>query len=68
MTVSIHPQGEIWRYTNYMNLQFEPAEKVVMKDQNWCQTLGIYAGVHCPDLIANSYDINNMKFDLNAFF
>ena len=35
-----------------------------MEDDNWCQTLGWFTGVHFPDI--NPYDINNMKFDLNV--
>ena len=49
-----------------MNLQFAPPYKEVMKDDNWCQVLGQFTGVHFPDIIPNSYDINNMKFDLNV--
>ena len=37
-----------------------------MKDDNWCQTLGQFNGVHFPDLNPNSYDKNNMKLDLNV--
>ena len=29
--------------------------------------LGQFTGVHFPDLHPNSYDINNMKFDLNVY-
>ena len=50
-----------------MNLQFVSADKVVMKDGNWCQTLGQLTGVHFRDLNPNSYDIDNIsKFDLNV--
>ena len=50
-----------------MNLQFASADKVVMKDGNWCQTLGQFTGVHFPDLNSIFYEINNMKFHLDIF-
>ena len=34
----VHPH-EIYRSTNFVNLQFAPTHKVVMKDDNWCQNL-----------------------------
>ena len=36
-----------------MNLQFTLADKLVMKDANWCQTLGKLIGVCFPDLNLN---------------
>ena len=47
-----------------MNFQYVPLDIVVMEDDNWCQTLGWFTGVHFPEI--NPYDINNMKFDLNV--
>ena len=35
---ALHPH-EIWRSISCMSLQFTPAYKVVMKDENWCQNL-----------------------------
>ena len=50
-----------------MNLKFVSADKVVMKDDNLCQTLGQFTGVHFYDLNPNCYDISNIKkFDLNV--
>ena len=50
-----------------MNLQFPSVDNVVMKDENWCQTLGQYTGVHFPDLNPNSNSKNNiMKFGLHV--
>ena len=37
-----------------------------MKDYNWCQTLGQFAGVYFSNLDLITYDINDMKFDLNV--
>ena len=48
-----------------MNLHFVPADKVVVKDGTWCQTLGKFIDVHFTDLNPNSYDIVNLKFDLD---
>ena len=44
-----------------MNLQFAPADELVMKDSNGCQTLGQLAGVNFSDLNPNFYNINNIK-------
>ena len=49
-----------------MNLQFVPANKVEVKDETWCQTLGQFSGVYFPDLNSNSYYRNNKKFDLDV--
>ena len=38
-----------------------------MKDENWCQTLSQFTGVHFSDRNPNSYDIYNiMKLHLNV--
>ena len=47
---------------NFINLQFVPVDKVVVKDDTWCQTLGQFIGVHFPNLNPDTYGINNMKF------
>ena len=49
---------------NCINLLVIPTEKVVVKSNTECQTLGQFISAHFPDLNPNSYDINNMKFDL----
>ena len=36
-----------------MNLDFVPADKMVVKEDTWCQTLGQYIGVHFTDLNPN---------------
>ena len=51
-----------------MNLEFTPAHKGVMQDDNWCQNLFNLLICIFPDLSPNSYDnLNNMKLDLNVF-
>ena len=64
----VYTNIEIWKSTNCMNLQFAPGDKVVMvmKDDNWCQTLGQFTGAHFPELNLNCYDINNTKSNLNV--
>lgn len=47
-----------------MNLLLAPPDKVAMKDNMWCQTLGQFTGAYISDLNPNSSDISNMKFDL----
>ena len=64
LSVSIHPHLDL-KVTNCMNLQFAPADKVVMKDGNQCQKLSQFTGVHFLNLNPNSYDINNMKLNLS---
>ena len=48
-----------------MEFEIVSPQKVVMKDDNWCQTLGQFTSVHFSDLNSDSYDINNMVFELN---
>ena len=62
----VNTHTEIWRSTNCVNLQFAPAEKVLLKIDDWCQTLGQFTGVHFLDLNSNSNDINNVKLNLNV--
>ena len=38
---------------NYMNLHFVPADKLPVKDDTWCQTLGQFIGVHYLNLNPN---------------
>ena len=64
-SLCIHSHGGL-EITNSMNLQFVPVEKVAVKDDTWCQTLGQLISVNFPDINPSSYDINNIKFDLNA--
>ena len=50
-----------------MNLQFSPAHKVIIKDDNWRQNFDQFTSVHFPDLNLNSYhNLSNMKLDLNV--
>ena len=62
----VHTHADIWRSINRINFQFAPPNKVVMTDVNWFQSLGQFTAAHFLDLNQYSYDVNNMKFDLNA--
>ena len=63
-SLCIHPHWDL-KVRNFMNLHFVPADKVVVKDDTWCQTLGKFIDVHFTDLNPNSYDMINLKFDLD---
>ena len=40
-SLCVYTHNEIWWSTNYMNLQFAPPEKVVLKDENWYQIVNL---------------------------
>ena len=65
-SLSVYNHTEAWRSTKSIKLQFAPPGKVVMKDDNWGETFGQFTVVHFSDLNKSSYDISNMKFDLNV--
>ena len=37
-------------------------DKMIIKYDSWCQTLGQFTDEHFPDLKQNSWDLNNMKY------
>ena len=49
-----------------MYFQFALPGKVVLEDGNWCETLGLFTGVHFPEINLNSHDMNHLKFDLTV--
>ena len=38
---------------------------MVIEYENWCQTPSQVTGIHFLEVNPNSYDISNMKLDLN---
>ena len=61
----IHPHLDLKVY-QLNELIFPPANKTVMNNGNWCQTLDQFTGVLFSDLKQNSRDITNIKFHSNV--
>ena len=49
-SLCLYSHTEIWKSTNCMTLHFVPSDKVVMKVNNGCQTLGWFASANISDI------------------